>query len=422
MADATLRPRFGLRRLLLLLLVLVVFALLGVLSRPPHRLVIETGPEGGSYHQVALQYRAFLARRGIDVVIQPQPNSMEIVRHVADPKSSVQVGFVAQDVRDMANEPVFAVGQIQLQPLFIFASAELGRRSVLDNLRGRRIVMPPEDSATSDAAVKVLALYDITAENTSFTFMPLAEAAKALQTGRFDAGIFMLAPENPTIRALAADSSLRLMPYTEGRAVANHLPFLRPVVMPRGIYNIADVIPPHDTPLVAATVGVVIQENIHPYLVYSLLEAMSALHRAPTFLSGAGEFPTLAGAQLAAHPQALTYFKSGVPWAYRELPPWLASVIDRYQILGLLLLGIGAIALLLGPISDLGSGLVEAMALGSVRRIDQVTLPARAPTPTQRARLGRAERVLRWIDPDHPALPTIADIRRRGEPDPLASS
>lgn len=415
MADPTLRSRFGSRRYLLLAALLVGFALLALSSRPPRVLTIETGPVGGSYHQAALRYAQFLGQRGIQVDIRPQPNSMEIVRNVADPKSSIDVGFVAQDVSDMAGHPVVTAGQIQLQPLFIFASAELGRRSVLDNLRGRRIVMPPEDSATSDAAVKVLALYDITAENSSFTFMPLADAAKALQAAKFDAGIFMLAPENATIKALAADTSLRLMPYTEGRAVANHLPFLRPVHMPRGIYNIADVIPPHDTPMVAATVGVVIKDTLHPYLVYSLLEAMSALHRAPTYLSAPGEFPTLDGAQLPAHPLAQSYYKSGVPWTYRELPAWLASMIEQYDTHGLGLLVVALVALVLSPLTDLITGLIEAMALGAVRRIDRRTAVTHRLDPNQRRRLDRAERMLLWIDPDHPALPALAAIRGRTE-------
>ena len=111
--------------------------------------------------------------------------------------------------------------------------------------------------------------------------------------------------------------------------MANHLPFLRHVVLPRGIYNIADAIPPYDTPLVAATVGIIIRDNLHPYLIYSLLEAMTVLHRPPTFLSGAGEFPTLAGAQLNAHPIAMDYYKSGLPWAYRDLAPWIASMSCR---------------------------------------------------------------------------------------------
>ena len=245
--------------------------------------------------------------------------------------------------------------------------------------------------------------------------MPLADAARALQAGRFDAGIFMLAPENATIKALAADSSLRLMPYTEGRAVANHLPFLRPVNMPRGIYNIADVIPPHDTPMVAATVGVVIKDTLHPYLTYALLEAMSALHRAPTYLSGAGEFPTLDGAQLVAHPVAQAYYKGGVPWTYRELPPWLASMIDRYDVVGFGWLVVGLIALFIGPVADLLSGVVEAFALGSARRIDRATTVTTHLDAGQRRRLDRAERLLRWIDPVHPSLPALAAIRSRTE-------
>ena len=415
MADPTLRSRLGSRRYLLLAVLLVAFAALAINCHPPHVLTIETGPVGGSYHQAALRYAEFLGGRGIKVDIRPQPNSMEIVRNVADRTSPIDVGFVAQDVGAMVGRGVVTAGQIQLQPLFIFASAELGRRSVLDNLRGRRIVMPPEDSATSDAAVKVLELYDITAENSSFTFMPLADAARALQAGRFDAGIFMLAPENATIKALAADSSLRLMPYTEGRAVANHLPFLRPVNMPRGIYNIADVIPPHDTPMVAATVGVVIKDTLHPYLTYALLEAMSALHRAPTYLSGAGEFPTLDGAQLVAHPVAQAYYKGGVPWTYRELPPWLASMIDRYDVVGFGLLVVGLIALFIGPVADLLSGVVEAFALGSARRIDRATTVTTHLDAGQRRRLDRAERLLRWIDPVHPSLPALAAIRSRTE-------
>ncbi len=175
---------------------------------------------------------------------------------------------------------------------------------MLDDLRGRKIVLPPNDSATTEAAIKVLELYDITPDNSSFTMMPLGDGVKQLQEGRFDAGIFMLAPENPVIRTLAADSALHLVPVAEVKAIASHLPFLRPVMLPRGIYSIADAIPPDSTPMVAAPVGVVVRDDLHPCLVYALLEAMAKVHRGATFLSAAGEFPTTAGSQLAIHPLA----------------------------------------------------------------------------------------------------------------------
>lgn len=330
---------FRIRLIAFVLLAVVVVAAV-VHTLPPDHLTIETGPENGSYYLDAQKYQQILAAQGIDLQIRTTPHSLEIVRDVGDPQSGVDAGFVAQDVSNSVNAPLASIGQVELQPLFIFANAELGRRTVLDDLRGRKIVLPPSDSATTDAALRVLQLYDITAENSSFSMLPFADGVKQLQEGRFDAGIFMVAPENPVVRALAADSSLHLVPIAEVKAISSHLPFLRPVMLPRGIYSIADAIPPDSTPMVAAPVGVVVRDNLHPCLVYALLEAMAKVHRAATFLGAAGEFPNMAGSQLAIHPLAQQYYKSGVPWSFRVLPPWLASAIDTDQgeLVGIVLL------------------------------------------------------------------------------------
>jgi TRAP-type uncharacterized transport system substrate-binding protein len=342
MMARPLPPARNLRaRLIALALMVVVVVAAVVLARPPRDLTIETGPIDGSYHADAQSYRQILTRQGINLEIRPRANSLAIVRDVGDKQSGVDVGFIAQDVSGSRDAPVFSLGQIELQPLFIFASAELGRRTVVGDLRGRKIVMPPTDSATTAAAVKLLELYDITPDNSTFVFMPLADAVQKLRAGLFDAGIFMLAPANPLIRALAMDTGLLPVPITEVKAVTNHMPFLRPIVLPRGMYNIADADLPSDTPAVAASVGVVVRAGLSPYLIYALLDAMAKVHRDPTLLSGAGEFPTIAGSQLAVHPLAADFYRSGVPWRYRELPPWLASAFDQYQLvlLGVVLVG-----------------------------------------------------------------------------------
>jgi TRAP-type uncharacterized transport system substrate-binding protein len=317
----------------LVVFVLVSLVIVGAVlhARPPSDLTIETGPVDGSYYTDARNYQKILAAHGIKLRLRQRPNSLEIARDVSNPQSGIDVGFVAQDASALKDAALFSVGQIELQPLFIFASAELGRRTMLGDLRGRKIVMPPADSATSDAAIRVLRLYDITPENSSFNFMPLANAVQQLQAGRFDAGVFMLAPENAVIRSLASDSSLHLVPIEEARAVANHLPFLHAVVLPRGIYNIADAIPPNNIPMVAASVGIVVRDGLHPYLIYALMDAMAKVHHGATFLSSAGEFPTPEGSQLTVHPLAVQDYKSGIPWSYRTLPPWLASAVDKYQ-------------------------------------------------------------------------------------------
>lgn len=211
-----------------------------------------------------------------------------------------------------------------------------------DNVHGLPVArVRPSGSATSKAAQQLFKLYDVTEINSQFTYLPIAEAANALRARKFDAGAFMLSAENPMIRELASDSGLHLVPVTESKAISNQLPFLRSVTLPRGIYNIADGIPPTNTPLVAAPVGIVVRQGLHPFLVFSLLQAMTDTHRGPTFISAAGDFPSIEGSQLAVDPRAAEYFRTGVPWLYRALPPWPASVFDRYQlwILGALLLG-----------------------------------------------------------------------------------
>ena len=321
----------------LVALVLATAAILAGMwhARPPQHVTIEVGPVGGSFYQIAQTYQKFFAARGIELELRPKANSLEILGDLKDADSGIDIGFESQDVSAYKEAPVFTVGHIQLQPLFVFASADLGRRIALTDLRGRKIVMPPSTSATSDAAVRMLQLYDITAENTSFTFMQLADAAKALRAGQFDAGAFMLAPENQVVRDLADYSGLRLVPVPEAKAIANHLPFLRPTTLPRGIYDIADGVPPTDVPMLAGTVDVVVRKGLHPVVVYTLLEAMADVHRGATFISNAGAYPTISGAELPIQELAQEYYRSGMPWVYRNLPAWPASFVDRYLLVAL---------------------------------------------------------------------------------------
>jgi TRAP-type uncharacterized transport system substrate-binding protein len=42
-------------------------------SMPPHRIVMATGPEGGTYYEIGKRYRAVLARDGVDVQLVTTP-------------------------------------------------------------------------------------------------------------------------------------------------------------------------------------------------------------------------------------------------------------------------------------------------------------------------------------------------------------
>jgi len=185
------------------------------------------------------------------------------------------------------------------------------------------------------------------------------------------------------------------MHVTEVKAIANHLPFLRPVLFPRGIYNIADSVPPSDTAMVAATVGVVVRKDLHPYLVYSLLEAMTKVHRDPTFLSNAGDYPTITGSQLTVHPLAAQYYRTGLPWVYTELPPWLASAVYQYQLIIVGIFLLISIFIATRYLTELGSIVLETIALSMLRSVERTTAETAETSRLQLRLVNIARRLLK---------------------------
>jgi len=103
------------------------------------------------------------------------PIHLKFVRDVADPQSGIDIGFIAQEIEDPEKRArTGPLARLKLQPLFIFANADLGRpqaRSMIyaaARLSCRRLTVQPVTPQ-----IRVLRLYDITPDNTSLNFMPL---------------------------------------------------------------------------------------------------------------------------------------------------------------------------------------------------------------------------------------------------------
>jgi TRAP-type uncharacterized transport system substrate-binding protein len=367
--QPTANPMHYLRVVLAVLALAVgVFAVIHAL--PPRVVTIETGPVDGSYYEIALKYRDLLRQHGINLELRPDPDSLDIIRHVDDKASGVDIGFTAQSTRREQFRHTAAAGAIELQPLFIFYNIGMGEIATLDNLRGKSIVMPPERSATSDAALRLLKLYGITPQNTRIAFMSLDDAANAIKAGKFDAGFFMLEPTNVLIGNLLSDDNLRLVSLSEGAGITRHLPFLRTVTLYRGSYDVERNIPAADVELLAATVNVVVRKDIHPAVLYMLLEAMNDVHHGATLISNVGQFPSIAATDLVPHPLAVSYAKSGMPWIYQNLPVWLASLLDSYLIIVVLIFFISEIYKSLKHFSELINLIFENLCLRALVRIE----------------------------------------------------
>ncbi|SEL87747.1 TRAP-type uncharacterized transport system, substrate-binding protein [Roseateles sp. YR242] len=338
------------------------WALAGSVKRvmPPDRVVIQAGPPGGSFDTHARRYADVLRAQGLRVEVRHQEDSLRIIDRLDDAANGVHVGFTAQRVEAGSHPAVASVGVVELQPLFLFLRRGQPEPTTLAGLAGRRLVMPQANSATAQATRDVLARYGVTPANTTFSYTQMADAATALQSGQFDAGFFMLSPGNPVVRRLTEDPHLVMYSLADSVGIARNIDYLKPATLVRGAFDLRAPLPAHDVSLVGATVNVVVREDIHPAVLYALLQAMDEVHKGQTLVSDPGEYPRQTGAVLPVHPLALEWGKSGTPWLFTHLPPAVAGVVDAYWAPALAIL---ALVSAIGTLQSL-TGFIDGAILG----------------------------------------------------------
>ena len=73
---------------------IVIAAIVILRSMPPRMIVMATGSEGGTFHDVGERYHAALASAGVEVRLVPTAGSAENLALLLDPHSGVSVGLV----------------------------------------------------------------------------------------------------------------------------------------------------------------------------------------------------------------------------------------------------------------------------------------------------------------------------------------
>jgi hypothetical protein len=131
------------------------------------------------------------------------------------------------------------------------------------------------------------------------------------------------------VQMLLQTPGIRLADFAQAEAYARRFPFMSPVVLPRGVVDLARDIPPQDVRLVAPTATLVAHESLHPALVQLFVQAAQQVHGVPGWFARKGEFPNAADNERPVAAEAQRLYRSGVPWLQRYLPFWAANLADR---------------------------------------------------------------------------------------------
>ncbi len=337
--------------LLIVGVALALYAAYRVLDpTPDKRLVIATGPEQGAYAEFAERYRPLLAAHGITVELRATQGSSENLALLRDDASGVHAAFVQGGVDTPQGERpgiLVSLGSVAYEPVWLFVREasvrqRLGREPLtrLSQLAGWRINTGPDGSGAGPLFHRLAAANGLEATELTLGDKAPVHGVVDLVQGRSDALLMVAAAEAPLVQYLLQTPGVVLMPFPQAEAYARRFPFLRALVLPRGVIDLAADRPPVDVPLVAATASLVVREDLHPALVQLLVQAAQRAHGEAGWFNRAGEFPNPSASDLPLSPEAQRFYRNGLPWLQRYLPFWLANFIDRMWIVLLPLLAV----------------------------------------------------------------------------------
>jgi TRAP-type uncharacterized transport system substrate-binding protein len=300
-----------------------------VLPGPPHTLVMTTGLEGGAYSTFGERYRIILARDKVHLDLLPSSGSVENLKRLGDKSFRVDAGFVQAGMGSTSEaKNLVSLGAICYSPLWVFYRSP-ETFDDLSKLKGKRIAIGPEGSAVRRFAVDLLRVSNAADPPTVLLDLSLGAASKALLEGTVDALMIFSTEDNALVQSLLRSKKVKLMNFRQAEAYTRLFPTLSHVILPEGILDLAKEMPSKDIHLLASTTILVVREDMHPSLVYLLLDAAVEIHSGAGWVNRRGEFPSPRELDFPSSNYADRFYKSGRPFLLDYLPFWVATFVDR---------------------------------------------------------------------------------------------
>lgn len=319
---------------LALLAIALWYAISLVVPSPQREVVIATGVESGGYHAIGMLYKQMLEAQGISVNLRTTAGAVENLALIHDAKSGVNVALVQGGIAD-ANTAggVVSLGRMFYEPLWIFYKGD-ATLDQLGQLKGHRIAIGAEGSGTRTLNISLLRAAGVDATNA--TLLPLTgeTAVAALYGGTADVVMLIFSPEAPALKKLLHDPAIKLMSMSQADALVSIYPYLSHLVLPEGVVDLEQNIPPRPFDLIAPAAALIVAKDLHSALVAQLAEAASRIHSRPGLLTKAGEFPKTIDPEFQMSADAVQFYKNGPPFLRRYVPYEVANFLER----GLLLL------------------------------------------------------------------------------------
>ena len=331
----------------LLAIGLLLLAYLWLDPNPPKHVTLATGPAQSAYDEFGKRYQKALAANGIQVRLLASEGSSANLRLLRDGKADL--GFVQGGSREQGTVEgdggIESLGSLFVEPVWLFYREDGARKvdpggtlSALPQLAGLRLNVGTAGSGVPALMARLFEANNIAPEAIKLSALEQTPATVAFLAGEIDALVFASAPESLMVQMLLRTPGVKLMDFGQSEAYSRRFPFLTPVLLPRGVVDLAADVPRQNVRLVATTTALLAREGTHPALLQLFVQAAREIHGPPGWFNSAGAFPTTEHSEYPIAREAERAIRSGAPFLQRYLPFWLANLVERmWLVLGIII-------------------------------------------------------------------------------------
>lgn len=329
---------------LILILIAALFALATYAKPFPSREVtLIVGQKGGSFDYLSQHFDKFFKEHGVTLKTFYTDGAQQSLEEMVK-QPDLQAAFVlGGSTRPGEIRDIVSLGSIEYEPLwFFYRGPEYTGDMVFEHFSKKVVSIGSPGSGTQRIVREIVELRGGFLDEKNIVQYRNAVATEKLLSGEIDAAIMVEGFTSPNVQKLLADPNIQLFDFTLAAALVKQIPYLQEVIIPRGSLNFKTIYPHKDIRMVATTMTLLVEKDLHPALQLLFLMAADSLGDArDLFFAKPDEFPAYMDHAVPLSPIAKEFFRFGSPRGLKYFPFWVVSFFERMWFLLLAVVAVG---------------------------------------------------------------------------------
>ena len=295
------------------------------------------GQQGSIADLIGREFVSYFQKQHLKLEIENTVGLEVGLQKLEDHGSRINASFLTAGTATSKDYPdLLSMGSVQIAPLWLFYRGKVvSVDDPFEFYRDRKIAVGMPGTVTNKLFNRLMEINNPgTGNRKNFLQLTHADAALKLKDGSIEAAFIVDGYHSPVIQSLLNDPAINLMNFPLADAYTRKLPFLEKIIVPKASVSISDIRPSRDITLLASSINLLIEKDVHPAIQWGLIMAAEESNfNSEHFFERSTIFPKYQDKSFPLSPVAQRYYKSGVPAIFNYLPLWFAALVENIWVI-----------------------------------------------------------------------------------------